>query len=70
MEVFGPSERLPDQARADGLAILLDDLAVGAIAKERLRKRSDRERIDHSKDRGSNQSEPDGNEQILFHGLP
>jgi len=66
VKVSGAGKGLTDDSRADQLAILFDELAIGAIAKEKLCEPGNAQRIDHAKQDGGDQGKQDGDDQIFF----
>ncbi len=60
MEIFGIGKVLADQGRADHLAVLLDQAAIGLVRKGQLRDAGHAERIDQTGDDRHHDNHHDG----------
>ncbi len=60
MEIFVVLEFLPDQGRADHLAVLLDQAALRLLREDHARNRGHGEGIGEARDRGQQDQDDDG----------
>src|SRR5260370_23328607 len=67
VKIARAGECLPNDSRPYELSIFLDELSVRAVVKEYLCQSRDSKRVDEAEHDGCYQSEPHGNEEILFH---
>src|SRR6266567_4918904 len=68
VEVLRAGKRLADDARADELAILLDQLAVRLVLEENLREAGDEVGIDEAEDEGRDDGVKNSGDKVATHG--
>src|SRR5580704_906269 len=69
MEVFVVLELLPDQGRADHLAVTFDQASFRLLWKEHARDRGHGERIGEARDQRQQDQDDDGGANFFQHGV-